>query len=1116
MDVSQGATCYLTSLLQSLYVMEDVRRAVFDFKYLGAEVHGPAESCVPLQLGRLFARLQYSRLQAVATRALTASFGWSRADVYQMHDVQECCRVLFDCLTHGGVPIEQKFFRGSLTSSLRCLRCGYERTRSEAFSDVALGIDGLVRGRGTHKLGSPSVLLHAPCRPDALPRGYAATPHRQHNAVLRPRLDIVAAPPVPQSSVCAALEHYVTAERLEGEDAWYCDKCCARVPALKAVAFERLPPILMLQLKRYAYDTMTLQRCKLTHAVSFPLTLSMGSFMTMRETSDGGSDGAGSSDGVGGSDGSNGSSGSGSTIAYHGASVAESDDEYEFHGALLHSGTAQDGHYSALLRAGTPAAHYHFDDEHVAVADREMIDGAAGKGPPRSAGVSQAAAAACGDESADIACCYCLIYRKRASWPSRGGATGTVSVDISDEAAPAPMPAPMPPLALLEEVRREEDEAEVLRAHSEAASAIIEARITAAHDTSSVAALLLHADTPAIELLRMAAHELLPAGAAAVVVGGTASDVAAASAATGVSEIRGSGKPVAAISGGEAADHRVRLRLWDEENGRPRTQPLLVASTGEGDAITSDAAALTFSSTIASSPPSSGSKPMSVVTLRHLGVLGPATLLLEWQPRGAPDFATPSADDIYVRARRWIGKDGASFAATGVRADERSAAGEPPARAASPQARAASPQARAASPHDTGTASESALRPSARGLLPIVTAEEETETSSMGTPGMAAAQGPAGNTPTSAQTSSQQASSLPASLPALLPVSLPSALPISDDPSAAASETESNDGSFRKRSKGVKAADGEEEEASVLGGSGGASGGGKDGSLESLNALSAPKPPGKPFAKNVRWTSQLADLVEIRRRTHDESDSRVRAAADAAKDAARAAAGGVAGGVGGRRISWDLSELVITPSGPDRWGEMLPSTMELPLRGPPPSSASSVSSRRSSGGSVSSAASNASSAASEDDYGDDEASRMSEAMSDDGSRHGEEEEEDDDDEDNDDERHEGKLVCVPGGASESATLASLRRSLEVAFGVPPAKQHLVVTRNGVPLLLAPEDGVSDDAWPLSRVGLRGEDEIFVEAALASDAPSVLYEKREAQRCAPNRHHLLATSHPGDT
>ena len=36
---NQGATCYLTSLLQSLFVLEDVRKAVFAFRYQPA-LHG--------------------------------------------------------------------------------------------------------------------------------------------------------------------------------------------------------------------------------------------------------------------------------------------------------------------------------------------------------------------------------------------------------------------------------------------------------------------------------------------------------------------------------------------------------------------------------------------------------------------------------------------------------------------------------------------------------------------------------------------------------------------------------------------------------------------------------------------------------------------------------------------------------------------------------------------------------------------------------------------------------------------------------------------------------------------------------------------------------------------
>ena len=122
---NQGATCYLNSLLQSLFVLEDVRRAIFAFCYEPA-LHGSAEHCVPLQLQRLFARLQCSSQRVIATNALTASFGWTGSESYRMHDVQECCRVLFDCLTGCGITIEERLFTGHVSSSLRCLQCGHQ------------------------------------------------------------------------------------------------------------------------------------------------------------------------------------------------------------------------------------------------------------------------------------------------------------------------------------------------------------------------------------------------------------------------------------------------------------------------------------------------------------------------------------------------------------------------------------------------------------------------------------------------------------------------------------------------------------------------------------------------------------------------------------------------------------------------------------------------------------------------------------------------------------------------------------------------------------------------------------------------------------------------------
>ena len=54
--------------------------------------------CIPYQLQKLFAELQYSRRDHIDTRSLTKSFGWDGAEAFQQQDVQEFLRVLFDAL----------------------------------------------------------------------------------------------------------------------------------------------------------------------------------------------------------------------------------------------------------------------------------------------------------------------------------------------------------------------------------------------------------------------------------------------------------------------------------------------------------------------------------------------------------------------------------------------------------------------------------------------------------------------------------------------------------------------------------------------------------------------------------------------------------------------------------------------------------------------------------------------------------------------------------------------------------------------------------------------------------------------------------------------------------
>lgn len=118
---NQGATCYMNSLLQTLYHIPYFRKVstfclctlsyCCYFKTLlhieccifQAVYHMPTtendmpSGSIPLALQSLFYKLQYSDT-SVATKELTKSFGWDTYDSFMQHDVQELNRVLCEKL----------------------------------------------------------------------------------------------------------------------------------------------------------------------------------------------------------------------------------------------------------------------------------------------------------------------------------------------------------------------------------------------------------------------------------------------------------------------------------------------------------------------------------------------------------------------------------------------------------------------------------------------------------------------------------------------------------------------------------------------------------------------------------------------------------------------------------------------------------------------------------------------------------------------------------------------------------------------------------------------------------------------------------------------------------
>ncbi|XP_073269254.1 ubiquitin C-terminal hydrolase 12-like isoform X1 [Primulina huaijiensis] len=217
---NQGATCYMNSLLQTLYHIPYFRKAVYHMPT--TENDNPTGS-IPLALQSLFYKLQYNDT-SVATKELTKSFGWDTHDSFMQHDVQELNRVLCEKLEDKmkGTVVEgtiQKLFEGHHMNYIECINVDFKSTRKESFYDLQLDVKG--------------------CK-----------------------------------DVYASFDKYVEVERLEGDNKYHAEEHGLQ-DAKKGVLFIDFPPVLQLQLKRFEYDFMRDTMVKINDRYEFPLELDL-------------------------------------------------------------------------------------------------------------------------------------------------------------------------------------------------------------------------------------------------------------------------------------------------------------------------------------------------------------------------------------------------------------------------------------------------------------------------------------------------------------------------------------------------------------------------------------------------------------------------------------------------------------------------------------------------------------------------------------------------------------------------------------------------------------------------------------------------------------------------
>lgn len=212
---NQGATCYLNSLLQSLYFTNAFRKAVYEI---------PTENDESMQnsaytLQRLFYQLQTSD-QAVSTSELTKSFGWETRHIFEQQDVQELSRKLMERMEERmkGTKAENvlpEMFSGKIKTYISCINVDYESSRIEDFWDIQLNVSG-------------------------------------------------------NRNMLDSFQDYIQVEKMDGENQYFAGDEHKLQDANKGVIFTSFPDVLHLQLKRFEYDIQRDMMMKINDRYEFP------------------------------------------------------------------------------------------------------------------------------------------------------------------------------------------------------------------------------------------------------------------------------------------------------------------------------------------------------------------------------------------------------------------------------------------------------------------------------------------------------------------------------------------------------------------------------------------------------------------------------------------------------------------------------------------------------------------------------------------------------------------------------------------------------------------------------------------------------------------------------
>lgn len=281
--INFGATCYLNSLLQQLFMIKPLRIGIQEAEIQVEDAEESLEDNLVYQLKVVFWNLQESDKQYFEPLGFCKAFKdyeGQPLNMKQQQDVDEFFNLLHD-------KIEEILKPSAHRNLLKNCVCGtfaheiesldpehpYKSVREETFYRISLDIKN-------------------------------------------------------KNILSEALDLFVKEDILDDDNKYYCDMYSKELPAKKRYLISSLSNTVFIHLKRFEFNYNTMQRIKINDYCEFPISLDLRPWSDNSHIDD----------------------------AYY---------LYELVGVLVHSGSADSGHYYSIIKDREQNAWFKFDDKYV-------------------------------------------------------------------------------------------------------------------------------------------------------------------------------------------------------------------------------------------------------------------------------------------------------------------------------------------------------------------------------------------------------------------------------------------------------------------------------------------------------------------------------------------------------------------------------------------------------------------------------------------------------------------------------------------------------------------------------------------------------------------------------